>query len=83
MAVWLRRERDSFMARFSGTSIVRDKAIPVIVEYVPTSHNTDALAENNKIGCNSGIGEDALISMKWIKPMHKRAVGQWVVHLVV
>ena len=64
MEVWLCRERDSFMARFSGTSIVRDKAIPVIVEYVPTSHNTDALAENNKIGCNSGIGEDALISMK-------------------
>jgi len=81
--VWLHRERDSFMARFGGTSIVRDNAILAIVEYIPTSHNTDALAENNKIKHNTGIGEGALTSMKWIKPVHKRAVGQLVAHLVV
>ena len=70
------------MARFSGTSIVRDKAIPVIVEYVPISHNTDTLAENSKIKHDSGIGEGALLSMRWIKPAQKRATGQWMVHLV-
>ena len=44
MVAWLCRERDSFTARFSRMSIVRDKAIPIIVEYVPISHRTDALA---------------------------------------
>ena len=76
------RESDSFTARFSGMSIVRDKAIPVIVKYVPISYNTDALAENNKIEHDSGIGEGALTSMKWVKPVHKRVMGQWMAHLV-
>jgi len=45
-ATWLCRDRAVFIEKFRGTSIVRDKAIPVLVEYVPTSHSTDSLAEN-------------------------------------
>ena len=53
---WLRRERARFTAKFGGMSIVRDETVLVIVENVPTSHSTDALAVNRKIERDSGIG---------------------------
>ena len=82
-ATWLRRDRTAFTEKFGGMSIVRDKAIPILVEYVPTSHSTDALAENGKIERDSGIGEGTLLSTRWIKPVHRRAAGQHMAHLIV
>src|SRR5882672_10118906 len=82
-ATWLRRDRTAFTEKFGGTSIVRDKAIPMLVEYVPTLHSTDALVENKKIERDSGIGEGTLLSTRWIKLVHRRVTGQHMAHLVV
>jgi len=48
--------------------IIRDRAISIVVEYVPVSHVPDRLAENRKIIHNSGLEEGNLLAM-WIKQL--------------
>jgi len=64
---WLRKEKVVFIEHFCGTSIVREKMVSVILEYVPITHNPDALAENRRIEHNSDMHEGALVSTRWIK----------------
>ena len=47
-ANWLRKEK-VFTDGFRGMAIMRDKAVPIIVEYVPVSHSPDMLTENRKL----------------------------------
>ena len=47
-ANWLRKEK-VFTDGFRGMVIMRDKAVPIIVEYVPVSHSPDMLTENRKL----------------------------------
>ena len=35
-ATWLHNKRTAFVAGFGGTSVVKDKAVMVLIEYVPT-----------------------------------------------
>jgi len=82
MATWLCKERNIFMASFGGMSVVKTKLVPVLIEFVPTSHNPDALAENRKIEHNSRIEENTLQSTGWIKPAQRRASRQRMGHLI-
>ena len=70
------------MASFGGMSVVKDKSFPVLIEYVPMSHNSDALVEFSTITCNSRLEPGTLQSTRWVKPAQRRATGQWVVHLI-
>jgi len=51
-------------------------------EYVPTSHNPDALVECSTIKCNSRLEPGTLQSTRWVKPVQRRATGQQVAHLI-
>ena len=79
---WLRKGSRAFMDGFGGTLVVRDRAITMIVEYIPVFHSPDALAENRKIECDTGIEEGSLLATRWIKPPQHHAHGQWEVHLI-
>jgi len=81
-AKWLRGVRTAFMANFGGTSIVKDRGVSVIVEYVLILHNPEALAEYERIECDSRLGKGALISTRWIKPLQRRTSGQCMAHLI-
>jgi len=48
-AKWLRGARLTFAEKFGGTSVVKDRGMSIIVEYVPISHNPEALAEYERI----------------------------------
>ena len=56
-------------------SVVKERAVTVLIEYVPTSHNPDMLTENRKIEHDSKIEEDTLLTTRWIKPVQRRALG--------
>jgi len=52
------------MARFGGNVVVRDRATSLIVEFIPVAHSPDALAENKRVKCDSGLNEGLLISTR-------------------
>jgi len=70
------------MAGFWGTAMVRDRATSVIIEFVPVEHSPDALAENRRIKCNSGLDEASLTSTRWIKPPQRHTLCQKAAHLI-
>jgi|SRR5882724_5294597 len=74
-AIQLHKERTAFMASFGRTSVVKEKAVVVSKEYVPTVHNPDALSDNRKIEHNSKIKEDTLLTTTWIKPVQRKVPG--------
>jgi len=82
-ARWVRREKAIFTAGFGRTAVVKERAISVIVKFVPIAHSPDALAENRRIEHDSGVGEGALLSTRWIKPPQRCVEGQKVAHLIV
>jgi len=47
------QQKDHICSRFGGTSVVKDKAVAVLIEYIPTLYNPDALTENRIIECDS------------------------------
>src|SRR5882724_6646035 len=48
-ATWLRKEKIEFTKHYDGASIIKDKAVSILVEYVPITHNPDTLGESKKI----------------------------------
>ena len=61
---------------------MRDRATAVMVEFVPITHNPDALTENRRIECDSGLEEGELVYTRWIKLTQRHATGQKSVHLI-
>jgi hypothetical protein len=81
-AKWIQQNRDAFTTSFSATAIVKDRAVAVIVEYVPVSHTPDALAECRKIERESGLAKHTLLSTRWIKNPERRTPGQRTAHII-
>jgi len=81
-ATWLHKEKTAFVESFGGTSVVKEKVVTVLIEYVPVTHTPDALAENRKIKRDSKLEMETLLAMRWIKPEHRRAPGQCTAHIV-
>ena len=48
-AKWLQEHREQFLGKFSGTAVIKDRPVSVIIEYAPLSHSPDAFAELRKI----------------------------------
>jgi len=68
---WLRKEKAIFAEEFRDTSVVKDREITIITEYIPISHSPDMLAENRRIEWDSGLDESSLNSTRWIKPIQR------------
>jgi len=49
LAQWLRKEKVEFTKHYGESSIIKDKSVSIIVEYIPVTHNPDALGESRKI----------------------------------
>ena len=78
----IQSHREGFLCKFSMSAVVEEWAVSVIVEYIPVSHVLDALAEQARIECNSGIPQSMLITTRWIKPIQRCSPGQQSVHLI-
>ncbi|KAF8483198.1 hypothetical protein JB92DRAFT_2763031 [Gautieria morchelliformis] len=82
-ARWIQANKIAFLSKFSGTAMIKDRALSVIVEYVPLNHSPDVLAEMGKIERDSKLPSGSLISTRWIKPVHRRTAGQKSAHIIV
>jgi len=81
-ASWVRKEKAVFMAGFRSLAVMRDRAISVLVEFIPVAHSLDVLAEDRRIEHDSGLEEGVLLSTRWIKPVQRHATGQKAAHLI-
>jgi len=63
------KEKKIFMEGFRGSSVMKEKVVAVIVEYVPNLHSPNALAENRKIEWDLGLAMEELVLTRWIKPV--------------
>ena len=64
-------------------SIVKDRTVSVLAEFVPIEFSPDAPGESNKIERDSGFKENSILDMRWIKPPQKHSPGQRTAHLIV
>jgi len=49
VAKWVSKEKVAFAEGFSGTSVIKYRAVSMIVEYILVTHSPDPLTENRKI----------------------------------
>lgn len=86
-ATWLRGEAvmKSFLAKFGGTSVIKDRAYTVVVEYVPTSLDleTNQQVEYQNIETSNDVPPLSIISARWIKSPRRRNSGQKTAHLLL
>src|SRR5882724_5764056 len=80
-AKWLRWEHAVFVVNFGGMSVLKERAVAIILEFVPISYNPDVLAESQKVKCNSRLEAGAIVSTRWIKLVQRWADGQQTSHL--
>jgi len=59
-AQWMWKEKAEFMKHYSKSSIIKDKSVSIIVEYVPIAHSPDALGESRKIEHEMGIPSESV-----------------------
>jgi len=56
------KERETFIEHFGGTSIAKNRAATVIIEYFPISHSINFLGEYRKVERDLGLEPDSLLS---------------------
>jgi len=77
-----RKEKTEFTKHYDRASIIKDKAVSILIEYIPITHNPDSLGESKKIERETGLLTDSIDSIRWIKPTSRRTVGQRTAHLI-
>jgi hypothetical protein len=81
-AKWVQANKAQFVEKLGGTSVVKERAVSVLVEYVPLTHAPEAMGELRKIERDSRLPADVLVSTRWIKPVGRRTQGQRSAHLI-
>ena len=79
---WLRWECAAFVVNFGGMSMLKERVVAIIFEFVPVSYNLDVLEESQKVECNSRIDVGAIVLTRWIQPLQRRADWRWMAHLI-
>jgi len=74
-ALWLHKEKAEFMKHYGKASVMEDKSVSVIVEYIPVTHNPDTLGESKKIEGEMGLPPESIDSTR-------RSVGQCTTHFI-
>ena len=62
--IWLCQEKVNFTKHFGKSLVINDKTVSVIAEYVPFTHNPDALGENRKIEQEMGLIPESTVSTR-------------------
>lgn len=84
-AVWLLTEgiREEFITHFSSKAEFKDRQYQVIVEFVPTTLVPESFFEQVEIITVNNLPEDALLSIRWIRPIAARKKDQKVAHAII
>ena len=79
---WIQTNKKEFINKFSTAAIMKDHTVSIIVEYIPTNHTPDALAELRRIKRNSQLPANTLASTRWVKLLQRRSPGQTTAHII-
>jgi len=72
----------AFAVNFRGMSMLKDRTVAIIIEFISVSYNLDALAEIQKVECDSRLDAGALVSTKCIQLLQRRVDEQQMAHLI-
>ena len=62
----------AFAVNFRGMSMLKDRTVAIIIEFISVSYNLDALAEIQKVECDSRLDAGAIVLTRWIKLLQAR-----------
>ncbi|KAH7902771.1 hypothetical protein BJ138DRAFT_1108252 [Hygrophoropsis aurantiaca] len=84
-AKWLNNKdtRKSFLEHFDPDATIRERLMQIVVEYIPTSFDTDSQASLEEAARKSGLEPGDIAKARWIKPLHRRAPNQRTAHAIV
>ncbi|KAF5374638.1 hypothetical protein D9615_008935 [Tricholomella constricta] len=85
-AAWLRGEdvKKLFVEKFGAEVELKDRAYPLLVEFVPTSLGDNAAEAVREIERANGLGEGEVTQAKWVRAPHTRTnPNQKSAHLIV
>ena len=81
-AKWIQEQKRQFIENFSATVVIKDRAIAVVVKYVPMSFSLDFPSEYRKIESDSQLPNQSILETRWIKPIERRSQGQRMAHII-
>lgn len=84
-AAWIRTPegRRSFTAHFGPDVSLATKPFPVIAEYVPVRTTIDDPETSRVIERNNELPAGSIRSIRWIKPIERRSIGQRHAHAII
>ncbi|CAA7269137.1 unnamed protein product [Cyclocybe aegerita] len=81
-AKWLREVgTEGFLERMGGTSVVTERTVTVVVEYVPITFDPSNMEALQRIEKASSLTTNTIAKASYIKPKERRKPGQKVAHI--
>ena len=82
---WLTRQNllSQWVKLFADEGRARGNSYATLAKFVPITYNTDSPAHLEQAIFNTGIPQESVVSMKWIKPPQFRYPGQRHAHMIV
>ncbi|KAJ6621545.1 hypothetical protein B0H10DRAFT_1789805 [Mycena sp. CBHHK59/15] len=83
-ADWMRVpvQMEAFLAGMGGTSIFKERAASVVVEFVPVSFDPSLDGALRVLEDDNGWRRGVLTQARYIKPFQRRRVGQMTAHAI-
>ena len=84
-AQWLKNGANMFrfLQVFSATSVIKQRAYPTVVEYIPLSFKPDDRNQLESVEKENSLEAEGILSARWIKPAYRRKKGQRTAHAIV
>ena len=75
--------RASFLNQFAPNASFKERAFPIVVQFVPLHFKPDKAPEIRQVEKDNGLPDGSLLRARWIKPAHRRARDQTCGHIIL
>ena len=75
--------RASFLNHFAPNASVKERAFPIVVQFVPLHFKPDRTPEIRQVEKDNDLPDGSLLRARWIKPAHRRARDQTCGHVIL
>ncbi|KAG1790543.1 uncharacterized protein HD556DRAFT_1218403, partial [Suillus plorans] len=84
-AVYIKRQeiKDEFIKALDPTAVIKDRAYPVIIQFVPLTFNPSDQTQIQDMEQENKWEPGTITSAKWVKPPSKCSPTQQVAHLLI
>jgi len=83
-AVWFKDSEIELtvLAEFNSTAVIKERTYQIMVPRVPTIFNLDDEQNLRELEEKNYITKDAIIKVRWIKPIYRHMMGQQFAHMI-